>query len=46
LLKEIDNHKVEISAKAGKGYRRALELITKKLMIMPDYFYENKIARS
>ncbi len=46
LLKEIDNHKVEISAKAGKGYRRALELITKKLMIMPDYFYENKMQEA
>ncbi len=46
LLKEIDNHKEEISAKAGKGYRPALELIVKKLIIMPDYFYENRMQEA
>ena len=46
LLKEIDDHKEEISAKAGKGYHPALELITKKLIVMPDYFYENRMKEA
>ena len=46
LLKEIDNHKGEISAKAGKGYRPALEFITKKLIVMPDYFYKNRMLEA
>lgn len=41
LFSEIKEHEQEISAKAGRGYESAMELISKKIMVMPDYFYEN-----
>ena len=43
LLEEIDDHDKEISAKVGKGYKSAMKLIMKKLIIVPDYFYENNL---
>jgi predicted nucleic acid-binding protein len=46
LLKEIKEHEKEISAKAGSGYRRAMELITKKLIMMPNHFYKNSMQEA
>lgn len=39
LLDELKEHEKEISAKSGKGYKSALELITKKIKVAPNRFY-------
>ena len=46
LVKEIMEHEEEISIKVGKGYKPALELIIKKLIVVPDYFYEDHMQKA
>ncbi len=46
LLDEIKEHEKEISAKTGKGYKSALELITKKIRIMPKQFYAKSMREA
>jgi predicted nucleic acid-binding protein len=41
LLAEIRKHEKEISEKAGPGYGHALRLVTKKIIIIPNYFYKS-----
>jgi predicted nucleic acid-binding protein len=46
LLEEIDEHEEEISTKVGKGYKSAMRLISKKLVILPIYFYESNMQEA
>jgi predicted nucleic acid-binding protein len=46
LLDEIKEHEKEISAKSGKGYKPALELILKKIRVMPSSFYEKDMREA
>lgn len=46
LLDEIKEHEKEISAKSGKGYKPALELILNKIKVMPVRFYEKDIPEA
>lgn len=40
LLEEIKEHEGDIVEKAGKGYKNAISIITRNIIIMPGYFYE------
>lgn len=46
LIEEIKEHEDEISKKSGKGYKKALNLITKRLIIIPTISYETKMKEA
>ena len=46
LLEEIKDHEDEIAAKSGKGFKEALSLIMKKLIIVGLETYQDKMGEA